>query len=104
MTHLFLQAGGGSASYYNLIFMGLIFVVFYFFLIRPQSKQRKEGKAFQDSLAKGDDVVTASGILGRINSIDGDIVKLEIANKVFIQVTRNSISKDLTEAVHGNAE
>lgn len=106
MTHLFLQAAGGNASLYNLIFFGLIIAVFYFFLIRPQNKQRKEGKAFQESLAKGDDVVTASGILGRINAIDddSDIVKLEIANKVFIQVTRNSISKELTEAVHGKGE
>ena len=97
---IFLQGAAAGSQYYNLIFFGLIIAVFYFFLIRPQNKARKEGKSFQEELAKGDDVVTSSGMLGRINRIDGDIVVLEVATKTFIQVTRNSISKELTEAVH----
>ena len=100
---IFLQAAADGGMY-NLLFFGAIIAVFYFFLIRPQNKARKEGKSFQENLQKGDDVVTASGILGRINKIDENIVTLEVGTKTYIQVTRNSISKDLSEAVFSPAE
>lgn len=100
---IFLQSAADGGMY-NLLFFGAIIAVFYFFLIRPQNKARKEGKSFQENLQKGDDVVTASGILGRINKIDENIVTLEVGTKTYIQVTRNSISKDLTEAVFAATE
>ncbi|HMR44118.1 MAG TPA: preprotein translocase subunit YajC [Saprospiraceae bacterium] len=79
----------------------LILVVFYFFIIRPQSKRQKEQTAFLTNLQKGDEIVTASGILGQINKIEDEIITLEIAGKTYIRITKNSVSKELTEAIYG---
>lgn len=76
----------------------LMFVVIFFFFIRPQAKKQKEQVKFLESLDKGEEVVTASGLIGRINKIDGNIVTLTIAEKTFVRVTKGSISKDMTEA------
>jgi len=73
--------------------------VMYFFMLRPQIKKQKEQAKFSDSLAKGSDVVTASGIIGRINKIENNIVTLQVDPKTFIKVTKGSISKELTEAM-----
>lgn len=96
---LFLQAGG-NAGLINLVFIGAMFLIFWLFLIRPQAKKQREQKTFMESMQKGDDVVTASGILGRINKIEDDIVTLDVGNKTFIRVTKNAISKELTEQVY----
>lgn len=98
MDLILLQAGG-NAGMMNLIFIGAMIAIFWLFLIRPQQKKQKEQKSFSDNLQKGDEVVTASGILGKINKLEENIVSLEVANKTYIRVTRNSISKDMTEAV-----
>jgi len=99
---LFLQASGGGT--YNLIFFGLIILVFWMFLIRPQSKKQKEQRKFGDDLQKGDDVVTASGMLGRISKIEEDIVTLEVGTKTFIRVTKNAISKEMTDALYSSKD
>jgi len=75
-----------------------MFVVIFFFFIRPQAKKQKEQVKFLESLDKGEEVVTASGLIGRINKIDGNIVTLTIAEKTFVRVTKGSISKEMTEA------
>jgi len=80
---------GGLASFLPLI---ILFAVFYFLLIRPQSKRAKEHKNMVASLAKGDEVVTNGGILGTITDIDDNYATLEIANNVEIKVQRPSIS------------
>ncbi len=76
----------------------LMFVVIFFFFIRPQAKKQKEQVKFLDALDKGEEVVTASGFIGRINRIDGGIVTLTIGEKTFVRVTKGSISKEMTEA------
>lgn len=96
----FLQAVGGNEGTLNFIFLGAMMLVFWFFLIRPQSKKQKEQKVFTESLQKGDNVVTSSGILGKITKVEDDIITLEIANKVYVRVTRGAISKEMTETVH----
>jgi len=101
---LLLQGQSPNAGLINLVFFGGIILVFWFFMIRPQAKKQKEQKLFMDSLKKGDEVVTASGILGRVNKIEDDIITLEVGTKSFIRVTRDAISKELTERVFGNAE
>lgn len=101
MSILFLQAAGGQ--YLNLLFFALIFVVFYFFLIRPQARKQKEQAKFVENMQKGDEVVTGSGIIGRINKMEGDIVTLEIATKVYLRILKSAISKEMTEAVMKNA-
>lgn len=95
---IFLQSGG-SAGFANLIFIALIFIVFYFFLIRPQSKRQKEQRLFLDGLEKGQEVVTAGGIIGRINKIEGNVVTIEVGTKTYLRVMRNVINKDQTEAL-----
>ena len=98
-SFIFLQApGGGAGSYANLIFLGMLLAVFYFFLIRPQAKRQKDQKKFAEALEKGDDVVTAGGIYGKINKIEDDIITLEVGSKTYIRVARSVISKDMTEA------
>lgn len=76
----------------------LMFVVIFFFFIRPQAKKQKEQVKFLESLDKGEEVVTASGLIGRVNKIDGSIVTLAIAEKTFVRITKGSISKEMTEA------
>ena len=97
---LLLQAGGDAGGMLNLVFIGAMFLVFYFFLIRPQSKKQKEQRVFMEGLEKGNEVVTASGILGKITKIEEEIITLEIGNKVYIRVTRNAISKEMTNSVY----
>ena len=71
----------------------LIFVVFYFLLIRPQQKRAKETKAMLDALQKGDEVVTAGGIVGRISKLDAQYATVEIAPSVEISVQRAAIGQ-----------
>ncbi len=79
---VFLQAGGSGGGYFNLVFIGLMFVVMYFFMIRPQQKKAKDQKNFRDAMKKGDFVQTLGGIHGKIYSIEeDDTVWLEIDTK-----------------------
>jgi preprotein translocase subunit YajC len=100
---IFLQsAGGGMGALVQMLPLLLIFVVFYFFMIRPQMKRQKEQQSFSDSLEKGREVVTASGIIGKINKIEGNIITLQVAANVYIRVTKGSISKEMTESFAGS--
>ncbi len=101
---LLLQAGGGSGGLTSLIFFGAMILILYLFMIRPQAKRQKEQKQFSENLEKGDEVVTASGILGRINKIEEDVVTLEVGNKLYIRVTRSAISKEMTDTMYGSGD
>lgn len=83
----------------NMVLFAGILLVFYFFIIRPQAKKQKEQTKFINSLEKGKDVVTASGIIGKINKIEDDIVYLQIDPKVFIKIVKSAISKEMTESL-----
>lgn len=95
LSVLLLQLG--SAGTVNLLFFGAMLLIFWLFMIRPQMKRQREQRTFMDNLQKGDDIVTASGIFGKINKIDGEIVTLEVSPKTFLRVTKSAISKELTE-------
>jgi len=69
----------------------LMFVVLYFIMIRPQMKKQKETKAMIDALAKGDEVVTTGGLLGRITKIDDTMITLQIAPNTEVQVQRAAV-------------
>ena len=81
-------AAGGFASFIPLI---LIFVVFYFLLIRPQQKQAKQHQAFLDGLKKGNKIVTKGGIHGTITGITDNVVSLEIAKDIIVKVSRDAV-------------
>lgn len=90
---VFLQAAGqGGGSTLGMLFPFLILIVFYFFLIRPQIKRQKEQQRFVENLKEGMDVVTNSGIIGRITKIDGKVVRLMVDEKTFMRVVKQSIS------------
>lgn len=75
-----------------LIFPALLFLVMYFVLIRPQQRQAKETRQLMASLAVGDEVVTTSGIHGFINSLEDNIVWLEVAGDVELKMSRTAIA------------
>ena len=80
--------GSGIGQFIPLI---LIFVIFYFFLIRPQQKKVKEHKAMVESLKRGDKVVTSGGITGRVERlIDNDKVEVEIAENVKVEIVKST--------------
>ena len=85
-----------------LITFGLIGIIFYFLLIRPQQKQQKELKARQESLKPGDKVISAGGIYGIIREVQQHAVKLEIAPNVIIKIDKSSIVRNVSK--DGSAE
>ena len=86
-------AGGGDmmSSLGSMLPLVLMFVVLYFVMIRPQMKRQKEARAMIDALAKGDEVATAGGVLGRITQIGDQYLGLEIANGVEVQMQRSAV-------------
>ena len=80
--------GGGIVSFIPLI---LIFVIFYFLLIRPQQKKTKEHQIYLSNLKKGDGVVTTGGLHGEITGITDSVVTLEIADNIRVKVSRQHI-------------
>jgi preprotein translocase subunit YajC len=88
-------AAGPESAWTSILFMVLIFVVFYFLLIRPQVKRQKEHKSMVDALNKGDEVLTAGGIIGKITDLSDQYVTLQITtveNKpVEISIQRTAV-------------
>ena len=99
MSEAFAQAAPAAASATDSPFgslgsmlpLVLMFVVLYFVMIRPQMKRQKEAKAMIDALAKGDEVVTTGGMLGKISNIGESYLTVEIATGVEIQVQRGAV-------------
>jgi preprotein translocase subunit YajC len=86
-------AAGGSteSTLFSLLPLVLMFVVLYFIMIRPQMKKQKEHKAMVEALAKGDEVVIAGGVLGRVAKLGDNYINVEVANGVELQVQRVSV-------------
>jgi len=83
------MSGSGFAQFIPLI---LIFVIFYFFLIRPQQKKIKEHKLMVSALKRGDEVITSGGIIGKIEKVlDNDKVDVSISENVSVQVVKSTI-------------
>ena len=83
---------GGMAAFQQIIPLVLMFAIFYFLLIRPQQKKAKEHKALLAAMKKGDNVITAGGVYGKITSVDDTLVTLEIANNVNIKIAKSYIA------------
>jgi preprotein translocase subunit YajC len=89
------EAGGAGPGYTDLLLLLGFVAIFYFLLWRPQSKRRKEHQALMSALAKGDEVVTAGGLVGRITKVEDDFVKLEVAKDVEFRVQKSSVGATL---------
>jgi len=87
------QGGGGLTAFVPLI---LMFVIFYFLLIRPQQKKQKNLRSMISNLKKGDRIITSGGLHGRITSLDDSTLTVEIADKVRVKVSRGSVSAQVT--------
>jgi preprotein translocase subunit YajC len=72
-----------------------MFVVLYFVMIRPQMKKQKEHRTMVEALAKGDEVVTAGGLLGRVSKLGDNFISVEIANGVEVQLQRSAVAQVL---------
>ena len=83
--------GGAENSLLSLAPLALMFVVLYFIMIRPQMKKQKEHKAMIDALAKGDEVVIAGGVLGRVSKLGDSVLGVEVASGVELQVQRGAV-------------
>jgi preprotein translocase subunit YajC len=102
MNSILLQAQTGNSSMtMQLLFMGAIIAVFYFFMIRPQQKKAKDQKKFVDEIKRGDYVVTIGGMHGRIAEIEDDTFILEVERGGRIKFSKSSISMDSTKAIAG---
>jgi preprotein translocase subunit YajC len=85
-------AGGGQSAITSLVPLIIMFGIFYFLLIRPQQKKAKEHKALLESLKKGDHVVTAGGMHGKVSAVEETIVTIEVANGVNIKFNKGHIA------------
>lgn len=94
---ILLEAQAGAGNFSFLIMMGLIFVVMYFFMIRPQQKKQKELVNFRNSLAKGDKIVTIGGIYGTVADIKEKYVVVEVDSNVKLRIDKSAIIKDITD-------
>lgn len=106
MLHsVLLQAGGkGGFDPMSFLLLGGIFIVMYFFLIRPQQKKGKEQAKFQEEIGVGTKVVTSSGIHGKIVKVDEKSVLLEIDTNTKIRVEKAFISMELTNNLNAPAK
>ena len=85
-------AGGGmQSSLMSMLPLVLMFVVLYFVMIRPQMKRQKEHRAMIDALAKGDEVATAGGLLGKVTKLDDLYLGMEVAGGVEVRVQRSAV-------------
>ena len=97
-------AGAGDPGLMGFLPIILMFVLLYFLMIRPQMKRAKEHKAMIDALQKGDEVVTAGGVLGKVTEVSEAYVKVEIAGGVEVSVQKGAVQtllpKGTLKSVH----
>ncbi len=100
MTQILLQAPQGGGTF-QLIMLGGIIVVFWFFMIRPQAKKAKDQKKFIDGIQKGDKVVTIAGIHGTVNKVNEDnTLQLEVSPGSYMKIEKSSISLEWSAVVN----
>jgi preprotein translocase subunit YajC len=89
-------AGGQTNPLVTFLPLILVFVVFYFFMIRPQMKKQKETTNYRNSLKKGDKVVTTGGLYGRVYEVKDNYVTLDVGGDIKLKVDKNALLKDPT--------
>ena len=96
-----LQLGGGNMQ--GLLMMGLIILVFYFFMLRPQMKRQKDQKKYIEELKRGDKVITTAGIHGKIVDINDAWFLIEIDNGVKVKFDKSAVSLEQSKALNAPA-
>ena len=97
-SFILAQASVGSSGILGQVFLfGSIILIMYLFMIRPQHKKQKETKKFIEEIKKGDDVVTIGGIHGKVYSVEGDTVLLELDKGLKVKVEKSAISLDFSK-------
>ena len=91
-ANILLQAEGAGVM--QFVMLGLIVVVFYFFMIRPQLRKSKEQKKFREGLAKGDEVVTIGGVHGKISEIKETTVIIDVEGGNKLKVEKSAVSSE----------
>jgi preprotein translocase subunit YajC len=89
------QGAGGFSAFVPLI---LMFVIFYFLLIRPQQKKQKQHRTMIENLKKGDRIITSGGVHGRITNVDENVLTVEIADQVKVKLNRGNVATTLQTA------
>lgn len=97
-------AEGGAGGFAGFIPLILMFVIFYFLLIRPQQKRSKEHRQMVSNLKKGDRIITSGGIHGRITGLDDTTLTVEIADKVRVKVARGNVSTMIQPASQSQSD
>jgi preprotein translocase subunit YajC len=92
ISNAYAQSAVSSDSLMSLLPLVLIFVVFYFLLIRPQTKRQKEHRELVAALQTGEEVTTAGGLLGKVTEVKDNFVKIEIATNVVVTVQKHTVS------------
>ena len=92
---------GGLGNLGSMLPLVLMFVVLYFVMIRPQMKRQKEHKSMIDALAKGDEVVTSGGLLGKVTKVGETFVSVEVTNGVEVQLQRSAVVQVLPKGTFG---
>ncbi|MBW7892281.1 MAG: preprotein translocase subunit YajC [Chitinophagaceae bacterium] len=102
MNHylVLLQSGGGNAQAMQMIMLVGIIAVFYFFMIRPQTKKAKEAKNFQNSLQRGDRIVTIAGIHGKIEKIEDNTIQLEVSPGSYLKIEKSAVSMEWSKQLN----
>ncbi|WP_207433834.1 preprotein translocase subunit YajC [Sabulibacter ruber] len=104
MLTVLLQATAQGANVYaNFLFIGLIILVFYFFMVRPQQKKAKDQKKFREELKRGMNVVTIGGLHGRLLSIDDDTVWIEVDKGIKLKFDKVAIAMEPTSRVNAGS-
>ena len=85
------QAAQGGDPLQLIIMIGIFFAIMYFMIIRPQSKKAKEHQSLLDDLRKGDEVATASGLIGKVQKIDDNFIQLKIAPETIVMIQRHAV-------------
>jgi preprotein translocase subunit YajC len=88
-----------QSPYGTFIFMGLIFLVFYFFIIRPQSKKQRDTRKFIDALKVGDEVVTISGLHGKVSEIEDETFLIEVSRGLKLKFEKSAVSMEASKKV-----
>lgn len=98
LQFILLQAETGQGGWMgNLILIGGIVIIFYFFMVRPQQKKQKDQKNFIESMKKGDTVVTIGGVHGKVVSIDGETVVLDVDRGTKLTIEKSAVSLEASK-------